>query len=623
VPPGSGGTGLTPSSIVVSGTIDGSGPQILAHKRRVPAALRRTKALSFHNITVDATIYPSYAGSVPVTGTTTILPPSGSTYTASVSLSNVAAGNNEWIIMTFTGNATDGSQYALGELVGIVNVSGSSASSATLTTTTTQTAQILLTMVASGYLSTYDLTNTTGLASAIATGITNSHVAADPSTGLFDSGGVRTIVNALAPAYARTLVVSGNPEIAGNVTIVRDYTSTPELNTQSNLEIFALLIQQSLGLGIATADSFLNTLGGIAGGPGCGSFTLGVTQHTPPSGILIPIAVSACIIPFSETATTIKGVYGGAIILGVTTNPYVFSAPATTFKGGTLKVAGRAAGSASETVTTASTALSVVMTDPAGYAFGVASSPFQVIPSFGTTAYSNTTFEPPAGIGGDISRLTVPVPYSATSHTLTVDTFNPYALPTSDLALCGGFVLPGCFQLNAAQPFVPKRPFTDDGLHLSYFNWKASGGHATAVAADPTYGAYKVTMSTAGAATLTSTTATALVPRQVIVISNSLAAGLRWTLTAKDSLGNTYVGSALNAANGYGSTATIEMDSVFVDTAITSTVLTTTAGAGSFDFGPLAWQPSYLLARRYRERGAHPVVRPSLAAIGAGRRKLY
>jgi len=594
VPPGSGGTGLTPSSIVVSGTIDGSGPQILAHKRRVPAALRRTKALSFHNITVDATIYPSYAGSVPVTGTTTILPPSGSTYTASVSLSNVAAGNNEWIIMTFTGNATDGSQYALGELVGIVNVSGSSATSATLTTTTTQTAQILLTMVASGYLSTYDLTNTTGLASAIATGITNSHVAADPSTGLFDSGGVRTIVNALAPAYARTLVVSGNPEIAGSVTIVHDYTSTPELNTQSNLEIFALLIEESLGFGSTlgqTADSFLNTLGGIAGGPGCGSFTLSVNQHTPPGGILIPIDVSTCIIPFSATATTIKGVYGGAIILGVTTNPYYTSgAAASTFKGGTLKVAGRAAGSASETLTTASTALSVLMTDPAGYAFGVASSPFQVIPSFGTTEYSSTTFEPP-GFGNGISRVTVPTPYSATSHTLTVDTFNPYALPTSDLALCGSFVLPGCFQLNAAQPFVPKRPFTDDGLHLSYFDWKASGGHATAVAADPTNGGYKVTMSTAGAATLTSTTATALVPRQIIVISNSLAAGVRWTLTAKDSLSNTYVGTALNASNGYGpNAATIEMDSVFVDTAITSTVLTTTAGAGSFDFGPLTWQ---------------------------------
>ena len=66
LPQGSGGTGASPSSVVVSGAINGSGPQILARKRRLPAALRRTKALSFHNITVSATIYPSYAGSVPI-----------------------------------------------------------------------------------------------------------------------------------------------------------------------------------------------------------------------------------------------------------------------------------------------------------------------------------------------------------------------------------------------------------------------------------------------------------------------------------------------------------------------------------------------------------------------------
>ncbi len=89
--------------------------------------------------------------------------------------------------------------------------------------------------------------------------------------------------------------------------------------------------------------------------------------------------------------------------------------------------------------------------------------------------------------------------------------------------MCGNFYLPACFQLNATQPFAIKRPFSDNGRDLPYFNWKAAGD-ATTVAADTTTGAYKVTTTAAGAVTLTSTTPAVFVPRQTIEIINTLGA---------------------------------------------------------------------------------------------------
>ncbi len=628
--------GATPSSLLINGSIPVSGgPQIFANRRRVSAALRRAKSLTFTSISASATLYPGYAGSVPITHTTSVPPPSGSTYSASVSLSNVPAGNNEWIVMTFTGVASDGSQYALGELSGTVNVSGTSATSSTLTAATTRTTQVLLTMLESGYLSTWDLKNTTTLATTIANAITTSGVQPDAGTGVFDSGGARTIVNAVAPQFLRSIVVSASPEVVGSVTIARDYTSQSELNAMENLEAMLLQvegIEETTGINgvvaFGPADQFLFSLGGIAGGGdgtngSCGDFAVFISSHTPPSGTVIPSTVDSCLAPFNGTATTLKGVYGGDIIVGVTTNPYsgTIASPAT-FRGGTLKLAARAPGSAPVSLTTASTDMPLVVNDPAGYAFGVGT-PFQVVPSLGTGQYSNTTFEAPGVPGAGLGQVSVPQPYAASpasAHTISVDTFNPYAIPATELALCGS-VLPGCFQLNATQPFAIKRPFNDGGTDVSYFNWKASGD-ADAVAFDTVDGVgYKVTTTAAGAVTLTSSTATALVPRQVIQIWNTLGSGVRWTLTAKDAASNSYVASAPNGPNnfrGSGEIATVEMDSVITDVVITEIQLTTTSpGAGSFDFGPLLYgaancsndaEPLLLSStRRWRRRyGATP-----------------
>lgn len=587
-PQNGGGTGASPASVLVSGSITGSGPRIIAKARRLPAGLRRPMSLS--KVSVTATIYPGTAGAVPVSNTISIAPPSGSTYTASVPLSNVPSGNNEWIIMSFSGVGGDGSSYALGELAGVVNVSGGATTTASLTKTTTDTAQVLLSMLASGYLSSYDIANTTTLASTITTDISGSGVTADAGTGLFTSGGLRTIIDKYAPAFARTLVVSGNPEITGSITIVRDYTSTVELNLVSNMQ--GLLGQLGLGYGFnglgQTADAFLEVLGDVAGGPNCGFFE--VTMHNvPPSGPVIPSGVSTCLMPFTATGTTVKGVYGGAILLGLTTETYSYNAtPTATFKGGILKVAGRAAGTSTpETVTTASTARTIALNDPIGFAFGIDGYPFSVTPAFGTGELSNTTFAGPGSdINGGIAAVYVPTTY-ATTKSITIDTFNPYDIALANLDVCSNGMLPGCFAAGTTPPSPIVRVFGDAGTNLAAYNWKGSG---TATTVTATGFGYKVTTSAAGAANLTTTTAAEIVPRQQITIQNSLGAGVRWTLTAKDASSVSYVGTGLNATSPYGTgnAAVIEMDSVLAATKMTSIELTATAPAGSFTFAPIA-----------------------------------
>ncbi len=412
-----GPVGASPSSVTVSGAINGSGPQVLQHKRRISAALRGKKALSFSSIAVSATIYPGYAGAVPITNTTSIAPPSGSTYAATVTFANVPAGNNEWVLMTFTGIASDKSQYALGELLGVVNVSGSTANTATLTTTTTTNRADLPDDAGQRHPQHVRLTNTTTLASSIATGITNSHVAADAGTGSSTTAASERSSTRSRRAICARSSSAASPELVGSLTLVRDYTSTPELNAESNVEQFAFLIGESLayaGLG-STADDFLEILGTIDGGPYCGGFSIGSSAHTPPSGTVIPGEVSACTVPFSGTGTTVKGVYGGAIILGLTTNLFSYSGtPGTVYNGGNLKVAGRAVGSAAETVPTGSTSLSISVTDPAAYAG-------QVYPSFSISRRSERpstrTRRSTRRATSASARVTIPTPYSSHART--------------------------------------------------------------------------------------------------------------------------------------------------------------------------------------------------------------
>jgi hypothetical protein len=278
---------------------------------------------------------------------------------------------------------------------------------------------------------------------------------------------------------------------------------------------------------------------------------------------------------------TLRNVYGGNLIVGATSNLYSYNSSLTPpFRGGSVKVAGRAPGSTTPvSVANAAQEVTVSVSDPAGFAFGPlccggVSQMFSVTTSFGTQPLSQTVFDPPNFYFFALARVSVPAIYSAASNKIVVETFTPFALRVGYLKVCGGI---SCHQLNGTGTFIVQRPFADAGTNLTYFKWKASGAASSVT---QSVSGYTINVHSAGTGTLASTTPTILLPRQKIQIANALPLGTLWTVTAKDAHGIVYTNSGANSSIGY---ATVEMDSVAGTTPITSISLSFhSAGAGTF-----------------------------------------
>ncbi|MEO6912648.1 MAG: hypothetical protein ABI182_01330 [Candidatus Baltobacteraceae bacterium] len=509
------------AAIVVSGTIDGSGPYLLANKRR-PEALRGRfprALLSLKNVTVTGTLFPGDAGVEPVRNTVTI-PTPGTVYAATVSFSNVPVHNNQWVILEFVGNATDGSQIALGELAGLVNVTSSPTNSAALTKTTTQTFQAFTELLAQGDLSTFDLDNTPALATTLTTDVAATHVAVDPTTQLFSVGGLTSIVNSLEPLFERDLTISSSPTLGGTLTLMRDWTNAGEVNLANEETAFSGLFSFLAALQNAPTVSFA---WGSNGNCPLGS---GNPPNVPPVVTVKPFEASACLFANPTGSMTIRNVYGGHIILDVTNNVSGAGAP---FDGGHLSVAGEAPGTHPVTVPDTLTSSTFTVSDPAAFAFGPAfwggsfgnaqlGGFFTTQPNFGTTLQSDTFFTLFSRNFSTLAARVIPKspPYGATTphNQIVVDTFNPWAIPSADMALCGGI---SCFALSSTGTLTVTRPFADGGNDLAFFNWKA-GGKATHIAT-ASGGGYSITFSGPGGATLTSTTPTALEANQHLTVT--------------------------------------------------------------------------------------------------------
>jgi hypothetical protein len=539
------------AQLILSGTINGAGPQLLAHVRRAPSrsGAVHSLAFTFNHILVQGTFYPGDAGNNPVTNSTTIpVPPSG-VYSASVPFSNVPIHSNEFGLLQFIGVAADGSQIAIGELAGIVNVASSSTNSATFTDTTTRTFQIFSDLLQDGFVSTFDLDGSPTLAGTLTTKIGAAPF--DPTTHLFTASEQQALINSIAPSFERNVTITASPATNGSYVILRDYTNASELdlvsNTQSFFSAFPLLAQpppvgKVIGVGID------------------GGFFVFPNSHIPPTNPLpLPFEVSAAVVS-GIGATTVRNVYGGHLLIGATSNAYILTAPSLPpFTGGFTAAAGHAPGPLSVTVPTASTQKSIAVTDLAGFAFGAqffAQQPpflgaFFLQINFGNAPLSGTNFV--TNVLGSPFRVMVPTPYSATSNKLAVDTFNPWDIASTNEQICGGI---NCYALTATQPLAIMRPFADAGTKLSFFNWKATGT-ATAISQNVS-GGYNVSVSGAGTATLTTTTASVLVPRQHVTITSNLFTPSTWTVTAKDAAANTYSSSAVGSIGS----VTIQMDSV-------------------------------------------------------------
>jgi hypothetical protein len=136
------------------------------------AARRRTTGVgSFQSLVFTGTLYPGYAGALPVTvnvtQNTTALPPS-----VTLSFNNVPTGNNEWVLIDVEGYASPsgaGSRSDLGQLGGLISV-GALPGAITVDGGSTLRLQLALAAMGDGLISTYDLVNETNLDSDLGLG---------------------------------------------------------------------------------------------------------------------------------------------------------------------------------------------------------------------------------------------------------------------------------------------------------------------------------------------------------------------------------------------------------------------------------------------------------------------
>ena len=605
-----------PSSVTISGTLNGTGPYVLS-RRRANGTRRTSSAFSFDHIQVDGTLYTADAASYSLKNSTTIPAPSNNVYTASVNFSNVPSGNNQWALLTFTGVAADGSKIALGELGGLIDVGGSSTNTASLTATTTLTLQLFGTLLGSGLITPYDLDNSPSLSTQLASMIQGFGLAPNSQTGVFDAGGLQQVYNAAAPSFQRNVVISTSPGTPGNVVLVRDYTNNAELNLENNLEAFLTDIGLP-ALDTPNAGSFLLRVSGVLGFDlKCGGFGVskGQLRTAGPPVTPVPSLVRTCSVPNPTGSVNVRNVYGGNLMIGATNDPYDGKPWDAPFNGGWITAAPRAGSltPVNVSVPTASTELAVTVDDPYYAAFPLAVAPFGVYPLFGTGPLSATEFGAVKNSFIDPFRY-VESGFSGTQEIVLIDTFSPWNIAATNLALCDqplplfvGIVLPPCFQLNAAQPFHITRWFTDDGTNLSYYDW-AVGGAGGAVVADGSGTGYDVTPAGAGAVTLTTTRPSALFARSQVEIINNLPLGTVWTVTATGTGGGTYTNTGVNVACGCGGTAAIvELDDIGNTKSVKTITLSVDPSNTPFLVGPIYADPTgtslATVARRVSERG--------------------
>ena len=560
-------------TVILSGSINGTGPQLFADKRR-PAALRHPLA-TFSTITVSGTIFEGDVGFNTLKNAIAMTCPCANPLTASVPFSNVPVGNNQFAILSFTGNAADGSNFALGELAGAINVTGSTTNTATLTETTTQDFQIIVSALANGELGTSNLASST-LSSTVHSAIVATGQVPNSTTHLYTPDQVKAILFGIDKKFESDVVVNVSPPTNGSLVFVRDWTNSQELNLSSNVFVLSQLLTSGSGTG--------GFSGGppIIGGSGGGDFFASVPQHTADTNPgPVPFFVNSFGLAAPSATTHVASAYPGHMLVGATNNRFDGSPPALPFNGGFASVDVPAGpGTFTFTVPTGSTQKAITVMDNAAFAFGVpffeSQPPFTLFfeqNSFvdnplSETFWSTNEFTQP--------RIFIHTPYNATppDNQITVDTFSNWNIPLNDIVVSpGGNIV--SYPLNGTTTFTVQRPFSDGGNDLLFNNWK-TGGTNTGI----TQGAsgYVVTTSGIGTGTLTTTTPWFFLGRQNVIIfgnGSPFSPGSVWTLKATDMSSVAHQNSGIAGPSGFvtipmGSIENItDMKSVEIDTPTT------------------------------------------------------
>jgi hypothetical protein len=473
---------------------------------RIRDGVRKRLSITLGSVVFEGTLYPGYAGGTPVK-TSYVQNTSSLPSSVTLGFNNVPAGNNEWVVVNVVGfdspNAT-GSSYDLGQLAGFASV-GAPPALASIDTNSSLRLQVALAAMEAGIISTYDLQNTTALDANIGGFITGT--SPNPATGLFTNAQLATFDAGLYPIFSRTLAISGSIATPSYASIVYDYRNPAELdfiaNVDSSLEQLAQLDYPNLA-----------QLPYVYGNP-FSSASNSSSASTPPSGQQtgqFPGA-EAILISAPTGAVTVRNVYGGNLIVGMSAQP----GPTTTgppYYGGFIGVAGRPqSNTTSATVPISNTTVNMAFVDPQWSNMGSSAVRLKPTPTnFGYACAGETC---PDAFGAYHVTGT-----SSTEVTVSMDSWNPFALTGSGWDICTGI---DCFPLSNGSQVNSRTPFFDSGTDLPYYNWKPNGGAVTGVTAVP--GSYAIAYSGGLSGYIATTTSAWFFPAMVMAVNLSAPDG--------------------------------------------------------------------------------------------------
>ncbi len=362
-----------------------------AVKRRSLGSFRTPLSSGIAQVIVKGTLFQGTASATVVTNSQT-LTPTNNGVTVSMTFSNVVPANNDWIIFDFTAQAADGSQYDLGVLATMIDITSNGTNTVNLDVNSTLRFQAILTSLGQG-ISSYDLENNAGLDAAIGSYLTSHpQYVPDPNTGFFSQSTAQLIANDLLTMYGRTVTLSTLNGAVNTAlySITYDYTSPDENNLIANACPFDESSCSSNG-GLAQYTSTGNLAAGITspyfiyGSPGgAGTACNDVSSanpsntvyvncqspvypaHAPGSGLSTAYAsiVSAAMINGGGNSSITVPVYGGHIIVGAHERSTINSLVTLPTFGGTTAISGEAPGAFSVPISLNSTALTVSAVDP-------------------------------------------------------------------------------------------------------------------------------------------------------------------------------------------------------------------------------------------------------------------
>jgi hypothetical protein len=479
------------SQVTVTANIAKSGLAFFRHNATAAAAAKR-KRLSvggFKSLVFTGTLYPGYAGALPITVNSTINATSLPS-TVTLGFNNVPTGNNEWVIINVVGYdspGAGGTYSTLGQLGGLLSV-GSSPGYITVDGGSTLRLQLALFGMAEGLISTYDLVNETSLDSDLGGFIGASGTPTDPQTGLFTFDNIARLLDNLAAIYNRTITVQGSIATPSTVWVTFDWTNVNENNFAANVgsTVYAFDPYNGTALNFPT----------VIGAPFFYEESAEVPPHTPASGTnAVADEVEAQGFDASNGSTTISQVYGGSLRVAVSSQSSA-TASGPPWYGGYASVVERGKGNSSTVAVNVSNSTNTMTIDDIELSYLGAEDPYGIYlgpsnPVFYAECETSRCFGNYSTNSNGVGNTHI-TPHNDGTSTLSFDQFNPWGVPTNAMEYCQKGSNE-CLPLSANGTITTHEPWFSDVENGIYWPVSSYSGDVSSVTV--TGGEYKVAYS--------------------------------------------------------------------------------------------------------------------------------